>query len=223
MTEPSATPPEDLRRAIIADLRPVRPLRRPWVRSLALVPLAVLLLAGQPLVLGVRPDAAVLGLGLLWGLSALQAVAGLALIGAALREAVPGRTLAWAAGALLGLALTWAVAVTLVTWNASATVVPPGRVVFYWSVCFGRPVAFGLPMLAAALLLAWRAFPLRPALVGGLAGTGTGLVIDAGWRTFCHVSEPGHVLSAHLTAVAVLAVLGALAGRAWVHRAGPTN
>ncbi len=221
MTTPATTPPDDLRRAILADLRPVRPLRRPWVRSLALLPLAILLLLGQPLALGLRHDALVLGFGLLWGMSALQTLAGLALIGAALREAVPGRTLARAAGALLGLALAWTVGLTLLTWSASATVVPPGRIAFFWKVCFGGPIVLGLPVLALALLLAARAFPLRPGLVGGLAGMGSGLLTDSGWRTYCHVSEPSHVLLAHVAAVATLALVGALGGRIWIRGGEP--
>ena len=32
-----------------------------------------------------------------------------------------------------------------------------------------------------------------------------------GWRIFCHFSEPAHVLSAHLAAVIVSAIIGALA------------
>ena len=100
------------------------------------------------------------------------------------------------------------VAVTFVTWQGSATVVPPGRVGLYWTVCFTRPVLIGFPVMAIALALAWRAYPLRAALVGALAGLGAGLMTDAGWRTFCHVSDPVHVLSAHLAAVLALSAVG---------------
>jgi hypothetical protein len=34
---------------------------------------------------------------------------------------------------------------------------------------------------------------------------------DAGWRIFCHFSEPAHVLSAHLAAVLASSVIGSLA------------
>jgi hypothetical protein len=102
------------------------------------------------------------------------------------------------------------VAVTFVTWRGSATVVPPGHVALFWTVCFTRPVMIGFPVMAIALALAWRAYPLRAALVGALAGLGAGLMTDAGWRTFCHVSDPVHVLSAHLAAVLALAGAGAV-------------
>jgi hypothetical protein len=34
---------------------------------------------------------------------------------------------------------------------------------------------------------------------------------DAGWRIFCHFSEPAHVLSAHLAAVIMSTIIGAMA------------
>jgi hypothetical protein len=33
---------------------------------------------------------------------------------------------------------------------------------------------------------------------------------DAGWRLFCHFSEPSHVLSAHLGGVVIAALAGAV-------------
>jgi hypothetical protein len=196
------------RGAILADLSPVRPLPAPLRRALVLLPAGILLLALQPLIYGLRNDAAVLGLFRLWGLSAAQSLFGLLFIAAALREAVPGRTLP-RARLLFVLGALVSVAVTFLTWESSATVVPPGRVALYWTVCFTRPVLIGLPVMAIALALAWRAYPLRAALVGAFAGLGAGLMTDAGWRIFCHVSDPVHVLSAHLAAVLALSAAGA--------------
>ena len=42
-----------------------------------------------------------------------------------------------------------------------------------------------------------RAFPLRPRIAGALYGLGAGLMADAGWRLFCHFSNPAHVFGAH--------------------------
>jgi hypothetical protein len=196
------------RGAILADLTPVRPLPAPLRRAMVLVPAGVLLLAAQPLVYGLRDDAVVLGLFRLWGLSAAQSLLGLLLIAAALREAVPGRMLP-RGRMLIAIGALVSVAVTFVTWQGSATVVPPGHAAFFWTICFTRPVAIGFPVMAIALALAWRAYPLRAALVGALAGLGAGLMTDAGWRTFCHVSDPVHVLSAHLAAVLALSGAGA--------------
>jgi hypothetical protein len=196
------------RGAILADLSPVRPLPAPLRRALLLLPAGILLLAAQPLIYGVRNDASVLGLYRLWGLSAAQSLLGLLFIAAALREAVPGRTLP-GARMLFALGALVSVAVTFLTWQGSATIVPPGHVARYWTICFTRPVLIGFPVMAIALALAWRAYPLRAALVGAFAGLGAGLMTDAGWRTFCHVSDPVHVLSAHLAAVLALSAAGA--------------
>lgn len=214
MTAVGEAPPPGLRQAILDDLRPVRPLRRPFVRALVFWPLTVLLLTGQAAVLGLRRDAGRLGFPLLWGLSAAQALAGLGFLVSALREAVPGPTRTKRSVVLLGLALLWTVGVTLLTWSASATVVPPGGVAFFWRVCSGGPLAIGLPVLGLVLAFAARAFPLRPGWVGALAGMGAGLITDAGWRTFCHVSDPSHVLLAHIAAIATLTLIGAIAARA---------
>ena len=56
----------------------------------------------------------------------------------------------------------------------------------------------------------WAGFDLqRPLIMGVLFGLGAGLMADAGWRIFCHFSEPAHVLSAHLGGVLVSAMAGA--------------
>jgi hypothetical protein len=201
-------PPEPLRGAILADLAPVRRLRAPARRALALLPLAALLVVAQPIVFGVRGDAAALGPILLWGLSLAQAALGFALLFAALRESVPGRALALSR-ALLASALAASLTVTFVTWSSSGTRVPSGRFVFLWQVCFVYPLLLGLPLVFVTLWLALRAYPLSPALVGGLVGLGVGLMTDSGWRTYCHVSEPRHVLSAHLAAMLALGAAGA--------------
>lgn len=48
------------------------------------------------------------------------------------------------------------------------------------------------------MVLAARAYPTRPVVAGALLGLGAGLMANAGWRLFCHFSEPAHVLSAHV-------------------------
>jgi hypothetical protein len=213
---PSPQTPAVLRAAVERDLRAVRPLRMPWQRALALLPLAALLLAGIPWGFGLREDAGTLGGLLLWGLSALQLAVGLALIGTALRETVPARSLSWpavlfAVGGGLGLM----VAVTMVTNAVSPTHVPRRLDTFYWRVCFDTSVLLGLPVVAVAGALASRGLPLRPAVAGALFGLGSGLLVEAGWRLYCEVSDPVHVLLAHGASVVALTVLGALSMRVW--------
>lgn len=204
---------DTLEARILADLRPVRPLARPWKRGLAVCGVAALLAAVVMLRFGLRVDAPALGPGVLWGLSALEAGLGLLLVAAALRESVPGRRLAPGWAPLLLLAgISLAVTVTFITWSVHAREVPAGKTMAYWAVCFKTPTLVGLPSLIVTLLLAFRAYPTRPALVGALAGLGAGLLADGSWRTYCEVTAPVHVLSAHVASVLLLGVLGLALG-----------
>ncbi len=208
-----AAPPA-LRERIAADLAPVAPLRKPWLRAAATLPLAVLLLFAASTVYGLRGDAGRLGWALTWGLSTVELALGMLLIGFALREAIPGRV--WSPPALaasLGAALGAVVFITLATWRVSPTRIVSESVAYVTSICFGYPLLAAVPVILFAGLLASRAFPLRPQIAGALYGAGAGLLSDAGWRLFCHYSDPGHVLPAHLGAVVAATLLGALVGR----------
>lgn len=201
---------------ILENLRPVRRLGRPWKRALPALGLAaitaLLVFAG----FGVRADARQLGRAALWGLSLLQACYGGALIALALRTAVPGRELRRIVHVLLALAAAGVVlTVTFVTWSAHPSHVRPGRETLYWTVCFSTPVVVGLPALLLTLLLAFRAYPTNPALTGGLAGLGAGLLSDGSWRTYCEVSDPVHVLSSHAASVLLLTLAGVAAAWGW--------
>jgi len=202
--------PETLRAQLAADYQPVRPLASPLARMLWLLPIAVLTTAAAPLVFDIRADAIRLGWLGLWGASSLQVLIGLALIVAALREAVPGRGWNPTAAALwITLPLALVLLVTLNSWEASPGLVRGG----WWFVgvlCFGGSLASALPVVTLASVLAARAYPTRPALAGALLGLGAGLMADAGWRVFCHFSEPAHVLSAHVGAVLMSMLIGAL-------------
>ena len=206
----NARPAVDLRRLIGDDLHPVRPLATPWVRTARLLPLALLLLVGAPAVLGLRTDLPQVGVMAGLGLSAAESVAGLLLVAAALREAVPGRALS--ARTLLGLVCAVAAGVLAITFTIfalSPTRVIHAEAVFHvWRICFLDSLASAVPAIVICGLLARRAFPLRPAVTGALYGLGSGLLADAGWRLYCHVSDPAHVLSAHAAALATAGLLG---------------
>jgi hypothetical protein len=145
-----------------------------------------------------------------WGLSIAQSLIGVIVVGAALRESIPGRD--WSRGAIalwLAIPLATVVAVTLTSWDASPVFLRAG----WWlvgGICFAGSAATALPVVALASVLAARAYPTRPAVAGALLGLGAGLMADAGWRIFCHFSEPSHVLSAHLAAIVMSTLLGAL-------------
>jgi hypothetical protein len=207
------TAPADLRARLAADYRPVRALPSPWARALWILPFALLALIAAPFAFSVRPDAANLGWRGVWGLSIAQSLMGLLVVGAALRECIPGRDWSRAAIALwLSIPVAAVVGVTILSWEASPVFLRSQ----WWMVgglCFAGSAATGLPVVALAGILASRAYPTRPLVAGSLLGLGAGLMADAGWRIFCHFSEPAHVLSAHLAAVIVSAIIGALAAR----------
>jgi len=203
--------PDRIRRAVLPDLRPVRPLRGPWTRAAALIPAAAILLVGIPWVLGLRADVVVLGPVLSFGTSALQLLAGIALIGLALRESVPGTALSprvvWSSLAA-GIALV--ITVTVSTFLVSPTSPAAELRARFFRYCFGYSTLAGVPLVLLAGFLAARALPLRPWVAGALYGLGAGLMSDAGWRLFCDVSTPGHVIEAHGGAILVLTVFGTL-------------
>src|SRR5204862_8073813 len=108
------------------DLRPVRPLAAPLVRALIVLPVGIALLAGLPLAWGLRRNIGAFAPWASWGLSGLESLAGLLIVGAALSEAVPGRRLS--ARAVMLTLLTGAlvpVALPLVTsWLAPSQEAP---------------------------------------------------------------------------------------------------
>lgn len=199
--------PDALRDAVAREFRPVTPLAPPMVRLLGVVPVALAVIIATVAIFGVR-DASQLGLGLTWIGSTLQLIAGLALVAAALREAVPGTTLSRRAiGLVVGTGIIVTVSMTFMTWMASPTRIAPGFVRYVWSVCVAGTIAAALPVLAVSGWLAARAFPLRPRIAGALYGLGAGLVADAGWRLFCHFSDPVHVLGAHTLGIAIVVAI----------------
>ena len=208
MADRPELPSPALREAIARDLAPVPPLAPPWRRLLPIVPLALLLLVASVAAFGLRRDAPRLGIALTWIASTLQALLGLGLIGAALRDAVPGTTLPRrAAGAITGVALAVVVAITALTWMTSPIRIAPGFAAHVWGICVAGTTLSALPIIAVAGWLVSRAFALRPALAGALYGLGAGLIADAGWRLFCHFSDPIHVFSAHMLGVAVASLI----------------
>ena len=205
--------PAALRARLAADYGAVRPLPHPFARALVLAPFALLALVAAPWWFELRVDMARLGWAQAWGWSLVQSGAGIVLVAAALREAVPGR--AWTRMPLT-LWLTAPVAivgvVTFTTYGASPIALGSSWAIV-GAMCLTGSLATALPGAALATVLAARAYPTRPALTGFLGGLGAGLMADAGWRLFCHFSEPAHVLSAHLGGVLAAGACGAVLSR----------
>jgi hypothetical protein len=206
------TTPERLRSLVARDLERTRPLRSPVVRALAIGPLAMATVVAVPLITFFRSDMAELGLLRGWGLSFVESLAGLVVVGLALRESIPGRSLGRASlisAFVLGLGLPFAImAVTAAPFST-------GPEHFAWVdtvVCLKTSVAAAIPTMLLATLLVARALPLRPGVAGALYGLGCGLVADAGLRLYCEFTVPSHFLSAHAGAVVVALGAGAVLG-----------
>ncbi len=211
------TAPPKLRDEIARDLRPVRPLPPPLVRALALLPLAAAIVVAVPALHFFRSDMAVIGFVRACGFSLGQAVAGIVIVAAALREAIPGRALPRAAVAAIvacGLALP---ALLLLVTAAHFGIGPaPGQALADGIGCFRVSASAALPALMVAAFLAARAFPARPSVAGALYGLGAGLIADAGLRLYCEYSQPEHVLLAHGGAIAASVAAGVVL--AWITR-----
>jgi hypothetical protein len=157
---------------------------------------------------------AVIGFVKAWGFSFGQALAGLVIVGVALRESIPGRALS--RGAVVAtVAAGLAIPFVLLAVTASAFNVGPeqGRAWEEGVGCFRVSAVSAIPALIAAAFLAARALPTRPALAGALYGLGCGLVADAGLRLFCEYTVPSHVLFGHGGAIVGAMVFGAVAAK----------
>ena len=200
--------PPALRAAIDADLRPVRPLARPGRRALALLPLGIALLIGMPAFWVWSRHITALAPWPWWGFSPLETAAGLIVLAAAFREAVPGRELSGIALSAL-VAIAWAGFLAINLASAVAVDVPSETVVRWIRDCIVMTTTFSVPALAIPAWLVSRALPNRPVVTGALCGLGVGLMSDAGLRMLCWNGEYVHVLVAHGGAIAMLMALGA--------------
>jgi hypothetical protein len=209
--------PGELRRAVAETCAPVHPLEAPARRAWALAPWALLLGVIVLTVWGLRGDYREVGVWRLWGASLLQIVVAIVIAAAVTAESMPGRLRPMTAHMILaGAAVALFLAATLLTNAASHTVVPePFKAPYFW-ICLTHPLLLGLPALAVLGIMAGRGLTSRPLVAGALAGLGAGLVSDASWRLYCHVSDPGHVLVAHAGAIAALTAVGVAGG--WMRR-----
>ena len=209
--------PPQLRERIARDLKPTRPLKPPIVRALALAPLAVAIVVAIPALHFFRSDMALIGFVRAWGFSIGQAVAGIVIVAAALREAIPGRALPRAAVAAIVVCGLMLPGVLLVLTARNFVIGPaPGQALADGVGCFRVSATAALPALMVAAFLAARAFPARPSVAGALYGLGGGLIADAGLRLYCEYSQPEHVLLAHGGAIAASVAAGLVL--AWMTR-----
>ncbi len=203
--------PDALRRAVAADIEPVKPLPPPWVRILWAGPLAAVMAAGTLVYFGLQSDLQRAGVAMTWLPMVLQITLGLAVLAIALQETVPGMRVAKPVvyGVCLS-ALALHLAVNIIMWLRD----PMGYEDFLtsWWGCIRYEILLGVPFLAIVTYMAGRALPIRPRYVGLLAGFGAGVIADASWRMVCPVSIPTHFLTAHLGGMLILGATGYLFG-----------
>jgi hypothetical protein len=205
--------PEDrsLRDVVANDLRPVRPQWPPSWRALALLPLAIAIVVGVPVLHYFRTDLGTLGFFRAWGLSTLESFAGLAIVALGLRESVPGRALrnrALLLAAVIGLALPLVIyRVTTDTFTVGPRSWSEWR---FGMACFRTSVLAAVPVLLASAFLTRRAFPMRPIAAGILWGLGCGLIADAGLRLYCEFTTLPHMVLEHFGAVVVSMLAGSV-------------
>ena len=177
---------ENVRTIVERDLHPVRPLWPPSKRALALMPLALAIVVGVPVINYFRPDFDTLGFFRGWGLSLLESCAGLAIPLVVLRATADNFNLG---------PKSWS------EWR-------------YGMACFRTSVLAATPILAASAFLTRRAFALRPVAAGILWGLGCGLIADAGLRLYCEFTSMPHVMLEHFGAVVASMLLGAIVSSA---------
>ncbi len=214
--------PDALRRAVAADIEPVKPLPPPWVRILWAGPLAAVMAVGTLVYFELGSDLQGAGLAMSWLPMVLQITLGLAVLAIALQETIPGMRVA--RPVVYGVCLTALalhLAVNIIMWLRD----PMGYEDFLvsWWGCIRYEILLGVPFLAIVTYMAGRALPIRPRYVGLLAGFGGGVIADASWRMVCPVSVPMHFLTAHLGGVLILGATGYLFGAFLERRTRPAQ
>ena len=211
--------PDELRRAVAADLSPVKPLASPSRRALAVaawIPLAALLVL---FALGLRRDAEILGWWLTWGAMILQSAFGLLLVGMALAAAIPGRSVSKEGAAMTLFAAALAVGnQAWLTREASAGAIVPDPWISRGPVCFALTTLLGLSVLTIIAALIFRAMPQRAALACLLGGAGAGLMAEGVYHLHCRITDLRHVMVWHAGAIVALALVALAAGFAWERR-----
>lgn len=208
--------PNDLREAIEGDLAPVRPLHPAWVRTMLAVAILAVVLAFVLAKASFRPDMDQLPMWLSWGCSVLQLALGVLLVGLALREAIPGRSIPGGAVRVAAItALVVQILVGVATSIYSPALTMAGSGVTPGIGCLKHEAAMALPTFIATLWLVFRALPLRAPIAGLLGGAGATVASDAVIHLLCPMSNLSHVLVWHTGSVVLFMALGWGAGIIW--------
>lgn len=200
---------EALIRELVAQVRPVRPVRHPLARFAAWALAAAAWIAAAVAVVGVRGDLAAASRAPGFASHVLVPLAlGLAATVVAFAASVPRRHARWSTLALGAVVASWlGLAVVGAIWADGGHAGTGIR-------CVRNLAAFSIPPGVLLVLMLRRAAPLDRGTVGLVAALGTAALAHVGTRFVCHNDGALHILVWHCSFVLVTAAVGVLAGRA---------
>jgi hypothetical protein len=197
---------------LVGDLTPVRHAGQTWRLWLAWLAIASLYSTAIVLITGTVRGNALTALRDVpaYALEILAATVAIALLShTALRTAIPhGRS--WPPRvALPALALgAW---IGLVVWGLIGEPALPATIQDQRPHCFSQALIFSVPSLGLMLWLARGLLPLAPRVTAALAGAAAAALPAVLMQIACKY-EPVHALAYHLSAIPLVAALGALIG-----------
>lgn len=216
--------PESLRSEVARDHQPVRPLPAVWRGTVLLSGAASGLFALWVTLFSLRPDLGELPLWLTWGCAIVQLALATMLAALALREGIPGRATPMAAVAIAILsALAVQMAVGVATWLHSTGASSGAATLGHDLRCMRADLQLALPIFLLAMVMVFRALPLRAPVAGALAGAAAALASDAIAHLRCGVSDLRHVLVWHTGAIVLMIALGWFVGWLWSRRRWPPS
>ncbi len=208
--------PEKLLKAVTDDLQPVTPLAPVWRRTLWVLAVSALVFAVAVLALGLRSDIQSIPTWLGWGCSAIEFLAAALLLGLALRESIPGRSIPLGSAlTVLAACIVYQLTVGYVTWRFSPGIPWENQTFADGMSCMMSDTMLALPTLLITIWLIVRAFPTRAWMAGMLGGAGAAIASDAITHLRCPISDMRHVLMWHTGAVILISAAGALIGFVW--------
>ena len=208
--------PDGLRQQVENDLYPVRPVWSPLGRTLLVAAVAVGVAIFALTTIRLRLDLGQMPMWLSWGAAVVELLLGIVLVGASLREAVPGRALPRRCVRLLAVAaVVYQMAVGMVTWLHSHGVPVDGDGLALGMGCLKHDSTLALPAFLLTLWLIFRALPLRAPVAGLLGGGGAAIAADAISHMLCPYSDLRHVLVWHTGTIVLFMLAGWLVGALW--------
>ncbi len=208
--------PDELMKAVTGDLRPVTPLAPVWRRTLWALVISALVFAIAILALGLRSDLQSIPTWVSWGSSIIEFLAAALLIGLAMRESIPGRSVPLSSAvAALTTSIVYQLAVGFITWHFSPGKPWQDQPFAHGVGCLMSDTMLALPTLAVTVWLITKAYPTRAWMAGMLGGAGAAIAADTITHLRCGISDMRHILVWHTGAVVIISAVGALAGFLW--------